>query len=111
MLSCLFIPTAAHATYYSASGYISWYNGEGKIGYDEKKLTSSDCATDQERDNPPAGTKIYVNDDTTGKSKEFYKYDVCNCPEDVVLDLTKTGWKSFGHSLDEGYLRGRYFHG
>lgn len=33
MLSCLFIPTAAHATYFfTAAGYISWYSGEGKVG-------------------------------------------------------------------------------
>lgn len=104
------MPTAAHATYYSAAGYISWYNGEGKVGYNGKILTSRDCATDEERDNPDGGTIIYVNDDTTGTSKQFYKYDVCNCPEDVVLDLTVTGLKSFGHPLSDGYFRGRYFH-
>ncbi|WP_154694861.1 hypothetical protein [Clostridium botulinum] len=38
LLSCIFVPTVAHAEYYKASGYISWYNGENKMGYDGMML-------------------------------------------------------------------------
>lgn len=61
-------------------------------------------------DNPPAGTIIYVNDDTTGTSYNFYKLDVGNFPSGVVLDLTLNGWKTFGHNPNDGYFKGRYFH-
>ncbi|GEP65702.1 hypothetical protein CBE01nite_34700 [Clostridium beijerinckii] len=110
LLGCLFIPAPAQAEYYSASGLISRYNGEGKVGYDGKTLTSSDCATKQYVDNPPAGTEIYVNDDTNRKSYHFFKYDVGNFPSGVVLDLTYSGWAKFGHPSSLGHFQGRYYH-
>ncbi|MBN1059218.1 hypothetical protein DVV81_11515 [Clostridium botulinum] len=61
-------------------------------------------------DNPPASTLIYVNDDTTGRSSRFFKNDVGNFPKGVVLDLTKNGWATFGHSFSKGYFKGQYFH-
>lgn len=45
MLGCFFKPTIAQAKYYEAIGKISWYNGEGKMGYDGKILNHRDCAT------------------------------------------------------------------
>lgn len=73
LLISLFAPVAAHATYYTATGRISWYDGEGKVGYDGKVLISRDCATHMKYDNPGGGTIIYVLDTLTQESGTFYK--------------------------------------
>lgn len=110
MLGCLFIPTAAHATYYKAVGLISQYDGDGKKGADEITLSKRSCATDMKREIPAANTLIYVKDSTNGKSLNFYKQDVGHFPSGVVLDLTYSGWAKFGHPASLGRFSGEYFH-
>jgi hypothetical protein len=110
LLGCLFIPTAAHATYYKASGLISRYDGDGKKGYDNITLGQYSCATDEYKDNPDAGKAIYVKDNTSGIALTFFKHDVGHFPAGVVLDLTYSGWAKFGHPAYLGRFSGEYFH-
>lgn len=110
MLGCLFIPTAAHATYYRAVGLISRYDGDGKKGYDDITLNQYSCATNEYTDNPPANTQVYVEDYSNGLSFHYYKQDVGHFPSGVVLDLTYSGWAKFGHPASLGRFSGEYFH-
>lgn len=110
-ISSIFNSKTAQAKYYSATGKVSLYLGQGKIGYDGTVITGSDCATNLSTDNPPAGTPIYVTDLSNGTKGTFYKYDVGNFPSGVILDLTYNGFVvKFGYLGGDGYFHGTYYH-
>ena len=111
LLSITFLTIPAEAKYYSATGKISWYLGEGHIGYNGKIITGMDCATKKSVDNPPGGTPIYVTDLSNGAKGTFFKNDVGSLKPGVVLDLTYKGFAVyFGHLDSDGYFNGTYYH-
>ncbi|WP_346836018.1 hypothetical protein [Paenibacillus polymyxa] len=67
-------------------GKITWYNGVGKKGADQKKLTNDNCATKMKYDRPSYNTEIKVTNVDNDKEGVVYKADVGSLPH-AVLDI------------------------
>lgn len=90
------------------SGYITWYNGVGKVGADGKRLGHWDCATKMGFDVPRKGTKIRAYSKAKPKKAiTVYKYDVGRLPG-AVLDVSPKAFRALGYSTSKGKVAGHY---
>lgn len=90
------------------SGYITWYNGVGKVGADGKRLGHRDCATKMGFDVPRKGTKIRAYSKAKPKKViTVYKYDVGRMPG-AVLDVSPKAFRALGFPTSKGKVAGHY---
>ena len=99
----------ASAGYYSARGNISFYYGDGQVGYDGKVLGLNDCATKIGQDNPPAGTPIYLTNLEDQSKRTLYKWDRGTLPN-AVLDITYSTWITYQYPTIKGVFSGSCYH-
>lgn len=97
-----------------AEGWITWYDGVGKIGNHDNVLKNDDCATKMDYDRPSSNQKINVRNLDNDKTSVVYKNDVGGLPN-AVLDIMPDKMKDdFGVSVDKknnsGRFNGRYFY-
>ncbi|MGP7818991.1 hypothetical protein [Niallia sp. 01092] len=76
------------------TGKITFYDGVGKIGADEKKLTRYDCAVSyQYRKRILRGTPIETTNVTKRKTVTLYKWDYGNFKDPIILDVQRDAYK------------------
>lgn len=89
--------------YYTATGDVSFYSGDGKV------LRINDCATKIGQYNPPAGTPIYLTNLEDGTKRTLYKWDRGALPG-IVLDITYSTWITYQYPTIKGTFKGAYYH-
>jgi len=101
-------------TYVLGEGWVTWYDGVGKVGADGKILTNENCATKMSIDNPPYNSEIRVRNLSNDKVGYVYKADVGSLPN-AVLDIMPDKMRdTFGAPVDKekgtGRFNGRTYH-
>lgn len=87
------------------TGKISFYDGEGSKGADEKVLTRYDCAVGMNYKYIMKGTPIYTSNLTNLKSVTLYKWDWGPFNDPVILDVQRSAYvNDLGGSISAGYI-------
>ncbi|MGG5255258.1 hypothetical protein ACQYAD_17655 [Neobacillus sp. SM06] len=86
-------------------GKISFYDGEGKLGADQKILTRYDCAVGFLYKYITKGTPIYTSNEDKLKFVTLYKWDWGGFNDPVILDVQRSAFQyDLGGSITLGYI-------
>ncbi|MED1725072.1 hypothetical protein [Brevibacillus parabrevis] len=100
--------------YVMGEGWVTWYDGEGKTGSDNKKLKNNNCATKMKYDRPPYNTEIRVRNVENDIVKETYKGDIGGLPHAVLDIMPDFMEQEFETKVDKkkgtGRFKGRTYH-
>lgn len=94
--------------YVLGEGNVTWYDGVGQTGADNKKLTNDNCATKMDYDRPPYNTEIRVRNLDNDKVANVYKADVGSLPNAVLDIMPDKMSKDFGAKVDKKKNTGRF---
>lgn len=87
-------------------GNISFYDGEGKKGSDEKILTKYDVAVSYSDRFLPKGTIILTTNTTKNIKRTLYKWDYGSFGGNVILDVQRSMYTEMGGVISQGYFTG-----
>lgn len=95
-------------SYVMGEGWVTWYDGVGKIGADNKKLTNDNCATKMDYDRPPYNTEIRVRNLSNDIVKNVYKADIGSLPNSVLDIMPDKMNDDFDSPVDKKKGLGRF---
>jgi hypothetical protein len=102
------------SNYVLGVGWVTWYDGVGKIGDHNNILTNDDCATKYAIDNPIDGTQIALRNLENNVLGYVIKNDNGGLPNAILDIMPDKMSNTFGAKVDQyagtGRFNGRYFH-